>query len=258
MARFDRIEYDHPDDESPDLLDRREPEGDEAAWLRKADDHRRRGLYDNALRYYSRALELDKSIVAGWLGQVQMLLLLGEYPESELWARKSLEIFKGHGDLMAARAQALGRIGDRRQAIELSDASLKQEGQSAFRWAVRGELMIAGRDDLDRHCFDKATQLGRDWLVPLEIALAYLSHDVPSKALARAREAVERGPDRFYAWYVQGLAEQGLKLGRQAVQSYERCLQLCPNHIEAGRRMAEVSERGTWLGRGLRRLLGRD
>ena len=258
MARFDRIEYDHPDDESDELAGSREPEGDEAAWLRKADDHRRRGLYDNALRYYSRALELDKSIVAGWLGQIQMLVLLEEYAEAELWARKALEIFKGQGDLMAARAQALGRIGDVRQAVELSDASLRQEGQSAFRWAVRGELMIPGRDDLDRHCFDKAVQLDGNWLVPLEIALVYLAHDVPSKALIRARDAVNRGSDQFYAWYVQGRAEQTLDMAPRAIKSFERCLQLCPNHIEAGRRLAELTERGSWLGRGLRRLLGRD
>ena len=258
MARFDRIEYDSPDDESPELLGSRESEAGEAAWLRKADDQRRRGHYDNALRYYSRALELDKSIVAGWLGQIQMLVLLEEYDEAELWARKSLEIFKGQGDLMAARAQALGRVGDVRQAVELSDASLRQEGQSAFRWAVRGELMIAGRDDLDRHCFDKAVQLNGDWLVPMEIALVYLARKVPSKALVRARDAVDRSPDQFYAWYVQGLAEQALDMAPQAVRSYERCLQLCPNHIEAGRRLTELAVRGSWLGRGLRRLLGRD
>ena len=33
------------------------------------------------------------SLVAGWLGQVQMLVFLGEYPEAELWARKALELF---------------------------------------------------------------------------------------------------------------------------------------------------------------------
>ncbi len=78
--------------------------------------------------------------------------------EAELWARKSLELFRDQGDLMAGRAQALARIGDRTQAMEICDAAMKQEGQSAYRWMVRGELMVAGRDDVDRHCFDKAVQ----------------------------------------------------------------------------------------------------
>ncbi len=170
-----------------------ETERDADAWLRKADDHRRRGLYENSLRYYSRALEFDKSLLPGWVGQVQMLVMLGEYPEAELWAKKSLELFKSHGDLMAGRAQALARIGDRSVALELADAALRQEGHSAYRWMVRGELLATTRDEIDRHCFDKAVQADRDWLVPLEIALIYLHYEQPSKALSRARQAVENG-----------------------------------------------------------------
>ena len=103
--------------------------------MAKADDHRRRGLYENSLRYYSRALELDKSIPAAWVGQVQMLILLGEFTEAELWARKSLELFKGHGDLMAGRAQALARMGDRRQRMELADAAFgRREARPTAGW----------------------------------------------------------------------------------------------------------------------------
>src|SRR5689334_12227259 len=89
-----------------------EPDRDERHWLRLADADRRNGLFEGALRYYSRALELDKSLVTGWVGQVQMLVALGEYPEAELWSRKALELFKNNAELLAARAQALCRTGD--------------------------------------------------------------------------------------------------------------------------------------------------
>jgi tetratricopeptide (TPR) repeat protein len=259
LPRFDRLEFDEghegsgPEGRTP----ADEPVRDEDAWLRKADEHRRRGLYDNALRFYSRALELDKSLIGGWLGQVQMLVMLGEYPEAELWARKSLELFKGQGDLMAGRAQGLVRLGDRKQAMELADAALRQEGGSAYRWMVRGELLITGRDDMDRHCFDKAVQTGHDWLVPLEIALTYLHYDQPSKALLRARQAVEAGPGNAYAWYIQGQCEQPLGFDRQAETSYRRCRELAPGHVDAGRRLAEIENQGWSLSRSLRRLIGR-
>jgi tetratricopeptide (TPR) repeat protein len=233
-----------------------ESDRDATSWLRNADDHRRRGLYENSLRYYSRALEFDKSLLSGWVGQVQMLILLGEFPEAELWAKKSLELFKGHGDLMAGRAQALARIGDRTQAQELVDAALRQEGISAYRWMVRGELLVASRDDVDRHCFDKAVQADADWLVPLETALIYLHYDQPSKALLRARQAVEKAPDRFYAWLIQGQAEQALGFDRQAKLSYERCLDLSPRHVEANHRLAEVTNPRWSLSKGLGRLFG--
>jgi tetratricopeptide (TPR) repeat protein len=259
VPRFDCLEFEQPPDEGASALPTGdEAERDEQQWLKKADDHRRRGLYENALRYYSRALELDKTLVNGWLGQVQMLIQLGEETEAELWARKSLELFKGHGDLLAGRAQALARMGDRSQAMELSDAALKQEGNSAYRWMVRGELLVAGRDAVDSHCFDKAVQADRDWLVPVEIALIYLTHKQPSKALLRARQGVEKSPQSFYGWYVQGCCEQQLALDRQAEQSFRRCLELSPRHVEATRRLAEIAG-GEWsLKRGLRRLLGRS
>jgi tetratricopeptide (TPR) repeat protein len=225
--------------------------------MRKADEHRRRGLHENSLRYYSRALELDRSLVAGWLGQVQMLVLLGEYPEAELWGRKSLELFKNHGDLMAARAQALARIGDRTQAMELADAALRQEGNSAYRWMVRGELLVMGRDEVDRHCFDKAIVLHRDWLVPLESALIYLHYEQPSKGLLRARQAVEMSPQSFYAWYVQGECEQALGFDRQAETSFQRVLELSPRHVDASRKIGELANQGWSLKKGFRRLIGR-
>jgi tetratricopeptide (TPR) repeat protein len=261
LARFDRLEFDHEPESGPSDAGQTgheaETNPDHLAWMHKADDHRRRGLYENSLRYYSRALELDKSLTAGWLGQVQMLVLLGEYPEAELWARKSLEIFKGHGDLMAGRAQALARIGDRTQAMELADAAFRQEGHSAYRWMVRGELLVTARDAVDRHCFDKAVGVERDWLVPLESALIYLHYEQASKGLLRARQAVEMSPQSFYAWFVQGECEQTLGLDRQAENSYRRVLELSPRHVDANRKLAEVTSQGWSLSKGLRRLINR-
>jgi hypothetical protein len=101
-------------------------------------------------------------------------------------------------------------------------------------------------------------QADRDWLVPLEIALIYRHYDVPSKAMLRARQAVEREPGSAYAWYILGCCEADSDLDRQAENSLRRCLELTPNHIEATRRLEEMDNRGWSLGRGLRRLLGRS
>jgi tetratricopeptide (TPR) repeat protein len=261
LARFERLEFDHESEQGPDGPQAETPSvaagGEQLAWMAKADDQRRRGLHENALRFYSRALELDRSLLGGWIGQVRMLVLLGEYPEAELWSRKALELFRNQGDLMAGRAQALARIGDRTQAMELADAALRQEGESAYRWMVRGELLVSGRDEVDRHCFDKAVVADRDWLVPLEIAMIYLHHQRPSQALLRARQAVEKSPGSFYPWLIQGQCEQALGFDRQARTSYQRCLDLSPRHVEAGRKLAEIDKQGWSLSRGVRRLIGR-
>ncbi len=259
MPRFDRLELDssqpRPDD---DRNGREESLRDEQHWLRRAEAERRHGLYENALCFYSRSLELDKSQIAGWLGQVRMLIALSENPEAELWARKALELFKNHGDLLAGRAQAYCRMKDRTQAVASCDAAMAQPDQSAYRWIVRGEVMVLARSDVDRYCFDKAVQLDSDWLVPLEIAQVYLHHGYPSKALTRARQAVEKGPDQPYPWYFQGLCERELDLKDAAQRSFLRCREIVPNHADAERNLLEMDQQGWSLGRTLRRLFRRS
>jgi tetratricopeptide (TPR) repeat protein len=260
MARFHNLEIDQgPDDgdpnSRPESESRPEEAGDEQHWLRLADENRRQGHHDNALRFYSRALEMDKTIVRGWLGQVQMLIAQEENVEAELWARKALELFRNHGDLLAGRAQALIRIGNRSEASTLCDGALKQEGQSAYRWMVRGEVLVAGRQDLDRHCFDKAVMADKDWLVPVEIADIYTFYKLPSKAVARLRQAAELAPDRPYVWYRKGRCELDLGLDGSARKSFERCLELVPNHTEASRILSELDARGWSLKHALGRLL---
>ena len=184
--------------------------------MNKADQSRRAGLYENALKYYSRALELDRSLVAGWVGQVQMLVQLEEYPEAELWSRKGLELFPNNGELMAGRAQAFCRMGDMKQAHALCDGSLRQAGQSAYRWLVRGEIMVAGRH---RTWTAIVSTRPRNWTPtgssPWRRPAIELYYHRPGKALGRIRRALELAPDAAYAWYVQGVcqAEFGLTRG---------------------------------------------
>jgi tetratricopeptide (TPR) repeat protein len=257
MARFDKLEFNTHSDPTPE---RSEPDPltrDAGYWMGKADESRRAGLYENALKFYSRALELDRSLVAGWFGQAQMLVQLEEYPEAELWGRKGLELFPNNGELLAARAQAFCRMGDMKQAYALCDGSLQQAGQSAYRWLVRGEIMVAAKKDVDRHCFDKAQQLDDDWLVPLEAARIELYYRRPSKALIRTRRALDLAPDAPYVWYVQGVCQAELGLTRAARESFQYCLELLPHHGGAEEQLRRLKSWSWSPVKVIRRLLGR-
>jgi tetratricopeptide (TPR) repeat protein len=155
---------------------------------------------------------------------------------------------------MAARAQACCRMGDSKQAHALCDGSLKQAGQSAYRWLVRGEIMVAARQDMDRYCFDKAQELDADWLVPLEAARIELYYHRPSRALGRIRRALEAAPEAHYAWYVQGMCLSELGLTRE---SFRRCLELCPRHVDASEQLRRLQQWSWSPLKMLRRLLGR-
>lgn len=254
MPRFDKLEFESERDRSPSVAPIAEDQ--DISSLQRADKNRRAGHYENALRLYSRALEDDKNLVAGWVGQVQMLVILGECKEAELWARKALELFPGNGDLQAGRGQALCRLGDLQQAHVLCDGALQQAGSSAYRWLVRGEVLLAGRQSVDRHCFDKAEQLDRDWLVPLEAALIYLHYGSAAPAHLRARRAVELAPDQPYAWLIQARCQIRLHHIRAARESLQRTLELSPGYVEAQRMQTELESSGSLLQRLFRGIFG--
>jgi tetratricopeptide (TPR) repeat protein len=186
-----------------------------------------------------------------------MLVQLAEYPQASLWSQKALELFPSHGDLMSGQAQAECRMGNLKKAYALSDGAMRQRGESAFRWQVRGELMVAGKEKTDRHCFDKAQLADSIWLVPLESAIIYLFYKVYSKAQQRAQHAVEKAPDAYHAWYVLGLCQSKLGFDKSAIESFRRCIELCPRHADSLTQLGDL-ERPHWpFARIFGRLIGR-
>ena len=255
--RFDKLEFERPPDKTTKGDAEPRVDKDEKYWARMADDHRRTGNYESALRFYSRALEVDKTLVPAWVGQVQMLVQLQEYPQASLWSAKALEMFPANGELLASQAQAECRMGNTKKAYSLSDSALRQRGESAFRWQVRGELVLAGRQKNERYCFDKAQVADRDWLVPLETAIIYCYYGAYNLGQQRAQSAVERAPQAYYPWYILGLCQTKLGFDSAATASFNHCLQICPGHADAQSRLSELSVPQWPFKRLINRFLGR-
>ena len=259
MPRFENLEFGTPEPQRTAAdVPQRDPVHDETYWMKQADLERRNGCHENALRYYSRALEMDRTIVGAWVGQVQMLIALKEYPEAELWSRKANDLFRNNHELIAARAHALVRNGDLAKAKPLCDAAIMGEGKEAYPWLVRGECLLAAKDPVEQHCFDKARQLSGDWLLRLEIADSYLFFKRPAKAIALLREAIQLAADRPHLWYRQGLCERELGFNAAARQSFNRCVELAPGHLEAKRALHQMESAGWWPARIFRRMFATD
>lgn len=246
MARFNRLEL--PDD--PPL----EPQPQKAQtvsekpekryrnsvtdWMQEASNQRRMGFYEAALRSYGRALECERSHVAAWVGQAQMLIMLAEPRQAEMWTISGLKMFPGNADLLAARSQALCRLGNHREALQYNDVAIQGEGATAYRWSVRGEVMTAMKTSTATHCFDSAEQIDADWLVRTENANILRFYKNPLSALGRASAAVNIAPDAPFAWMIKGICESESGFRPQAIKSLEQALQLAPEFKEAKRWLA--------------------
>ena len=257
MSRFKNLELDQS---KPAPGPTHEPESaptrDEHFYVREADEARRQGHYENALRFYSRALEFDKKLLPAWVGQVRMLVELTEYPEAITWSDKALELFRDNPDLMAGKAQALARRGDVPSALPLSDGAVQKPGQSAYRWVVRGELMVAKRQRTDTYLFEKAVLADSDWIVLLDIGRVYLHYAQPAKAGPWLRKAVEKVPTSGYAALVEGIGHARNGESVPARRCFQRCLELVPNHRSAQEQLQILDSKVLSIRAGLRRLFG--
>lgn len=210
-----------------------------------ADNAARCGRFEQALQLYTRVLREDRARVAAWVGQVQMLVELGEHTEARLWSDKALELFRKNGELLAAKSRACVRQGDRAAAKICSDEALQAPGSSPARWIARGEVLLDAGEVRARDCFDKAmAEAGADWHERLVVARIYLYHRKPTPALEFAMLAVERAPAEVFAWLVQAQCFDALGNSARAVESCKRALELDPRSQDAREMRASLSSSG--------------
>ena len=260
MGRFRNLEFNNPRRSgqvgSNQMTDQVR---DANYYLRQADQERRLRCYENALRFYSRALEHDPTVTMAWVGQVRMLIGLEEYPEAELWSGKALERFRNHPDLLAGRSQACCRQGKFDEAYQWSDRSVAATGESAYRWQSRGELMLAKRERTADYCFQKAELTDTDWLVSLEIGEIYLHYGHAAQAQLRLRRVTERAPEAPAGWLLLARCQAKQGSYAQARRSFQMCLQLVPDHAEAVEELRDLERiaGAGWLRQAIRRWMGR-
>ncbi len=200
----------------------------------KANEARCWGDHEQALRLYTRTLGEDRGRVAAWCGQVQMLVQLREYHEALLWVDKALELFPYQGELMACRAQASARLGDRKTAMACSDRALASPGSSAWRWQARGETLLACKKTHHDECFERAAcEPDFGWFDFVLIAEILEHYGRLASAMKQVHLALGIRPDHAYNWYMLGRCQQGLGWTGAAGQSYTRALELAPHFVPA-------------------------
>jgi tetratricopeptide (TPR) repeat protein len=257
-GRFANLEFDEePRDETEQSASAISPtDRDGWALLERARQAHIEGQYEVALRLYTRALQDDRRLIRAWVGQVQMLVNLGELHEASVWSDKALQLFKNNGELLAAKAQACIRLRDPKSALACSDGAMQAPGASAWRWEVRGEVLLARRDAHFDICFQKAlAEPDADWFDRVVIARIYRYYQRAAVAMQYLQSALDLSPQAAYAWYELGDCQRELGLLNAASASFEHCLDLRPDCREAADALQKLSHVSfiEWLGSVFRR-----
>ena len=220
-------ELQHRDTATRDVID-------EHYHMRCAFEEYQKGNFEAAMRLYSRALQDNPNRAEAWVGQVRMLIELGELKEAGVWADRALEVNPGHGELLAAKGVAAARLGDRKAAIKFIDAaSASPQGSTFYVWLARGEVLLATRRKNVDFALDQAIALARDWFSRLLVARIYYFYRQYARALVHARAAVDANLLSPFAWLVQGNCQLALAMSRDARRSYQEALILDSEYLPA-------------------------
>ena len=243
MGRFSNLEFEGSEGRREEQAPQ-EAARDEKYYIAMAKDSFRDGKFENALRYYSRSLEFDARLADAWLGQVQALIELDEANEARVWADKGLEQFRDHGELLAAKGVACGRLGDLDKAAALSDASLEQKGETAYRWRARGDVLLARGDRNEEFCFSKALSAAgaQDAWEPLAVGRVYLHFGKWAPAVRHLEAAVDRNKQSAFAWVELGRGLEKLGMSERAKQAYRNARDIDPSR--EGANPSRVTEPG--------------
>ena len=200
-----------------------------AEWLALGDHAYLRGDFKPALRWYSRALDKDTTLLEGWVSMVRVLLFRRDLGQAETWANRALTLFPNSCQLLALRAAAFARRGLIRQALNNSDAILAEHAADPIAQIARGEVLLLDGNKNADFCFTQALTLvpANDWKTPATIGMIYEERRMWAKAIQFYTQAAERNESSPELWYRISGCRAELGHSQQARRALEQARELC-------------------------------
>ena len=228
MKRFGRLEFDDKESSKRQYAQGEEVR-DEQYFYDQATRFWLAGDFEPALRNYSRALEKNNAFFPAWLGQVLILIELGEYREAAVWSDKAMELFPEHPELLAAKAVACARDGKIQKALAYSDNSVAQDNITSRVWLARAEVLASRESRVAESCISKAVSIAgnNSAVIRLEAGRLLNKKGSYSAAMQYLKTAVDDLPKSALAWYALGYCQA--RLGRsEAKVTLQQSIELHP------------------------------
>ncbi|OHB56747.1 MAG: hypothetical protein A2Y07_11790 [Planctomycetes bacterium GWF2_50_10] len=203
------------------------------------------GDFEQALRNFSRAVEYDTTFLGGWLGQVEMLIELGEFPEATLWTDKALKFFPDNPELLAAKGVAAACDARMEQAFAFSDRAIERENAGWRVWLGRAQVLVRKKSNIAQTCISNAISMaGPDvGYVCLRAGRLLAAAGDYRSAIEHLAKAVDLLPKSSLAWLELGICQS--RLGRpEAKATIEQALGLRPGWSRAVDELSKCRKRG--------------
>jgi len=221
------------------------------AWQWKGQLLEDMGRYEEAIEALDNATEADPNSARDW-SQKGFLLAsqLGRYEEAIQSYNHALEIDPENAGALVGKGDVLCSLGSYQEAGQLYDKAIlaiQQKNQNSYKladaWYGKGESQRKqGRYEEALQAYDKAIEINTSHVQDAQIGrAAVLEHMGRQKeALAACNQSLadyERiakdNPKRADIWLGLGNALAGLGRYEEAVEAYNKAIDLCPRCIDA-------------------------
>lgn len=234
---------------------RTEAREDVLSVLSQAQDRYFRGYYQDAIKCYAQVLAKEKNNPLAWVGQIRVLVDVGEYESAIYWAEKGCESCGGETMLLFAKAFALAHAGQVDLAKTIINVPVEKD-EAAMLWLLRGEVLIRVRINFIQKIFTPYKGIGRlgaffcfvkalshdqyDPFINQRIGLAYMLVKDKDRALEHLRLSLSGVSDNPLTLY-------GLAQCFQMKRDYGRALDYVKKAIAGNPKLDCAFELLEWL-----------
>jgi len=119
------------------------------------------GKYEEAIKCYDKAIEIDPNNSVVWNNKGLALYFLGKYDEAIKCYDKAIEIDPNDADVWNNKGDSLDSLGKYEEAITSYDKAIEIDPNDADVWNNKGDSMDSlGNNDEAKKCYDKSKELG--------------------------------------------------------------------------------------------------
>ncbi|MBS0569461.1 MAG: tetratricopeptide repeat protein [Proteobacteria bacterium] len=226
-----------------EILLRRYPEQAEL-WRLSGICALQQGDLDTSRRALDQALKLAPQSVENWCNLASLLTAQREFGEAERALRHALNLSPHHAAALNNLGSLLDARGDYFGAAECFAKAISQRPDYARAWVNQAAALLAVRQ-LNRAeaSAQRAVQLAPHWADTHFVLGNVLDAARKPGALEAWREAVRLAPSNPQFQYQLGLAQEHEGRFAAAVQAYQACLALVPEHWSALSQLAFLHRR---------------
>ncbi len=204
-------------------------------WNNRGVSMRVLGRVEEAMRCYTRALELDPDLAQAWANKATALEDLSRFDEALDCYGKALGIDPTNPKSWSSKAYCLLLLGRWEEALECCNHALELDPKNMGVWLNKGNILIStnrSSEALDclRHCLELDPEEPKAWL-QMGQAHGDLGHF--EDALRCFRRALKVDPQNFWVWEGKGNALASLDRYDEALVCFQRAVEIDPESASA-------------------------